>query len=384
VLVVVQVALSMLFLIGSGLFVRSLANAGSIDPGFDPGNLLFLSVDLVPKGYEPAAGQAFYRQTIERLETLPGVDSVSIAELIDLGIGGQRRAILAEGYALQANENQEVNFNRVGPGFFETMRMPIVRGRSFSGADREGAPAVVIVNESFARRYWPGEDPLGKRASVSGADGPWMSVIGIARDAKYRSLADDALPFYYLPLYQHHQQSATFLLRTRGRPAALEAAAKAEIAAIDRMLPVFDVKTGEDHLRFALLPAQLAGATLGVFGLLALALAVIGIYGVMSYSIAQRTREIGIRVALGAERRVVLSMVVGQGMRLAATGMTIGLAGALAVTRFASAFLYGISPTDPVTFIAIALLLSAAALLACYVPARRASRVDPIRALRYE
>jgi ABC-type antimicrobial peptide transport system permease subunit len=144
------------------------------------------------------------------------------------------------------------------------------------------------------------------------------------------------------------------------------------------------VKTGEDHLRFALLPAQLAGATLGVFGLLALALAVIGIYGVMSYSIAQRTREIGIRVALGAERRVVLSMVVGQGMRLAATGMTIGLAGALAVTRFASAFLYGISPTDPVTFIAIALLLSAAALLACYVPARRASRVDPIRALRYE
>jgi predicted permease len=264
------------------------------------------------------------------------------------------------------------------------MRIPIVRGRPFTEQDREGAPPVIMVNESFVRRYWPGEDPIGKRASVNGAEGPWMEVIGIAKDGKYRSLADDSLPFYYLPLLQNHQPTSTFVLRAGGNPMALQSAVKAELANLDRALPIFDVKSGNDHLRFALLPAQLAGATLGIFGLLALALAAIGIYGVMSYSVAQRTREMGIRAALGASRTDVLSLVVVQGMRLAVSGIAIGLIAALALTRFASGFLYSVSPTDPMTFIAIGLLLSLIAFLACYIPARRATRVDPMVALRYE
>jgi len=381
-LVVAQLALSVLLLIGSGLFLRSLRNAGAIDPGFDPNNLLMMSIDVQTQGYEEAAGRAFYPRVVEVLKNLPGVQSASVAELIDLGLSNQRRAFEIEGYAPQPGEDMELAFNRAGPNFFETMKIPLLRGRSFSDKDVQGAPDVVIVNQSFVKRYWPDQDPIGKR--VTSGNNRWMEVIGVTRDGKYRTLGEEPRPFVYLPFYQHYQPTATFVLRTASNPANIQPSAREAIATLDKSLPVFDVKTGQDHMSFALLPARLAGSLLGAMGSLALMLAAIGIYGVMSFTVAQRTREIGIRVALGAQYRNVLALVIGQGMRLAVIGMIIGIAAAAGVTRFASMFLYGISPTDPLTFFGIAALLGAVAFLACYVPARRATRVDPIVALRYE
>jgi putative ABC transport system permease protein len=382
-LVVAQLALSLLLLIGSGLFLRSLSNASSIDPGFDPKDLLMMSIDLQPQGYEEVAGRALYPEIVDRLKSIPGVTSASLAELIDLGLSNQRRGVTIEGYTPKSGEDMEVAFNRVGPHFLETMKIGLVRGRSFTEADTEGAPRVAIINQSFANKYLPGQDPIGKRIDASG-DQRWMEVIGITKDGKYRTLGEEPRPFLYLPLYQNYQPSVTFVLRTAANAGATVAAARAEIAALDKTLPVYDVKTGEEHMRFALLPARLAGSLLGILGGLALVLAAIGIYGVMSFSVVQRTREMGIRIALGAPNVKVLGLVVGQGMRLASIGMVIGAAVAVAVTRFAAIFLYGISPTDPLTFFGIAGLLGAVAFLACYIPARRATRVDPMIALRSE
>lgn len=380
-LVVAQLALSLLLLIGAGLFVRSLRNASAIDPGFDPHNLLMMTIDVENEGHDATAGRAFYQRVIQRLQTIPGVRSVTLAELIDLGLAQQRRGTRIEGYTPQAGEDMEISFNRVGPGFFETMKVPLLRGRSFTDADVEGAPGVVIVNQTFAKLYWPGQDPMGKRLESGNG---WMEVIGIAKDGKYRTLGEDPRPYMFLPLYQNYATSATFVLRTTMNPTAAVSAARAEIAALDKSLPVFDVKTGEEHMSFSLLPARLAGSLLGVLGTLALLLAAIGIYGVMSFTVAQRTREMGIRIALGAAQANVLRLVIGQGMKLALFGMGIGIVMAAAMMRFASAFLYGISPTDPVTFAAIAGLLGFVAFLACYIPAHRATRVDPMIALRSE
>lgn len=382
-LVVAQISLSLLLLVGSGLFVRSLQNASSVDPGFDPNNLLMLSVDLQTQGYEEAVGQAFYSDAIARLQRIPGVSAVSAAETIDLGLAQQRRSAAIEGYKAEANEDMEINFNRVGPGFFETMKVGMVRGRSFNEGDVEGAPRVVIINQAFAKKYWPGQDPLGKRIDSTG-DQKWMEVIGVAQDGKYRSLGEEPLPFFYFPLYQNYRPTATFVLRTTAAAGPIVVAARAEIAALDKTLPVFDVKTGVDHMAFALLPARIAGGLLGILGGLALMLAAIGIYGVMSFTVAQQTREMGIRIALGAKQASVLQLVIGQGMKLAAVGMVIGLGAAFAITRFAAAFLYGISPTDPMTFAGVSVILGAVALLACYIPARRATRVDPMVSLRSE
>jgi predicted permease len=274
----------------------------------------------------------------------------------------------------------EIGFNRVGPAFFETMKMPLVRGRSFTEADGEGAADVVVVNQRFAEQYWPGQDPIGKRLSI--IDDRWMEVVGVSRNAKYRTLGEEPRAFIYVPLYQHYQPSATFLVRATSNASGIPQIAKAEIGAIDKALPIFDVKTGMEHLEFALLPARIAGGLLGVLGAIALMLAAIGIYGVMSFAVVQRTREMGIRIALGAGRTNVLQLVIGQGMRLALVGMAVGIGVAAAVTRFASMFLYGISPTDPLTFTAISGILGLVAFMACYVPARRATRVDPIVALR--
>jgi putative ABC transport system permease protein len=262
------------------------------------------------------------------------------------------------------------------------MKIPIVRGRSFADTDVEGAPDVVMINQAFGRRYLPGQEPLGKKISLDG--NRWMEIVGVTKDGKYRTLGEEPRPYVYLPLYQHYQPAATVVLRLASNSANIQAMARGEIGRLDKSLPVFDVKSGEDHMKFALLPARLAGTLLGALGTIALALAAIGIYGVMSFMVAQRTREIGIRVALGAQKRNVLGLVIGHGMSLALAGMLIGIIAAAAITRFAAMFLYGISPTDPLTFVGIAGLLGSVAFLACYIPARRATGVDPMIALRYE
>jgi predicted permease len=389
-LVVAQVALSLMLLICSGLFIRSLRNAGSVDPGFDADNLLALSMDLQLQGYSETTGRNFSRQLLDRARALPGVVSASMTDELPLGIsGGARRAITIEGYTAQPGESTEINSSSVAPGYVETLGVPLLRGRAFNEQDREGSPGVVMINEAFARRYWPGQEPIGKRIQMgvarSGAnDSPYLEVVGVVKDGKYVTLGEESTPFFYLNLAQRYQSSPTLIVRTRGNPLDYLAAVRSEVAALDKSLALYDVKTMRRHLGLALLPARLAGSVLGVFGLVALVMAAAGIYGVMAYSVAQRTREIGVRMALGASAGAVLRLVTRQGMKLTLAGMAIGLAVSLALTRLMKSLLFGVSATDPLTFVVVALLLIAVALLACWIPARRAAKVDPMVALRCE
>jgi predicted permease len=389
-LVVTQVALSLLLLICAGLFLRSLRNASSIDPGFDADNLLALSMDLQLQGYDETKGRNFTGQLLDRVRSLPGVVSASLTDQLPLGLdGGARRGMTVEGYTAQPGESSEINSSFVSPGYFETLRIPLLQGRTFQNQDNANAPGVALINEAFARRYWPGQQPLGKRIQMGAVrsgvnDAPYMTVVGVVKDGKYATLGEEATPFIYLNLAQNYGPSPTLIARTRGNPLDSLPAVCGEAAALDKNLPLYDVKTMRQHLGLALLPARLAGSVLGVFGLVALTLAAAGIYGVMAYSVAQRTREIGIRMALGANARDVLRLVARQGMTLVLIGMAIGLTAALAMTQLLKSLLFGVSATDPLTFGAIALLLAAVALLACWIPARRATKVDPMVALRRE
>ncbi len=386
-LVIAQVSLSLMLLICSGLFIRSLRNAGSVDPGFDADNLLLMSMDLKLQGYTESAGRNFTAQLLDRVRALPGVEAASLAEYLPLGLDGSRRGVTIEGYIAQPGESTEVGSAAVAPGYMETLRIPLLRGRAFTEQDREGTPGVVMINEAFARRYWSGQDPIGKRIQMGMArsgpnDSPYLEVVGVVKDGKYSTLGEEATPFFYLNLAQRYQSSPTLLLRARGNPLDALPAVRNEIAALDKNLPLYDVKTMRQHLALALLPARLAGSVLGVFGLVALILAAAGIYGVMAYSVAQRTREIGVRMALGANTGAVLKLVLRQGMTLTLIGVAIGLSASLALTRLMKSLLFGVSATDPLTFIVLALLLALVALTACYIPARRAAKVDPIAALR--
>jgi putative ABC transport system permease protein len=324
---------------------------------------------------------------LDRVRALPGVESASLTEYLPLGLGGARRGITIEGYTAQPGESTEIGSVTISPGYIETLHIPLLQGRTFNRQDRQGTPGVVLINEAFARRYWPGQNPLGKRIQMgdrNANDSPYLEVVGVVKDGKYVTLGEDATPFFYLNLAQRYESSPTLIVRTRGNPLDYLAAVRGEILALDKTLPVFDVKTMRQHLGFALLPARLAGSVLGIFGLVALALAAAGIFGVMAYSIAQRTHEIGIRMALGAEARDVLRLIIGQGLKLVLIGIGIGLAVALGLTRLMTSLLYGVSPTDPLTFIGVTLLLIFVALLACWIPARRATKVDPMIALRYD
>lgn len=386
-LVIVQVAVSALLLICAGLFLRSLQNASSIDPGFDADNLLAMSMDLQLQGYDEARGQQFSTQLLERVRALPGVVAASLTDTLPLGFGG-RSGITIEGYNTQQGEDMEVHNSTVAPGYFETLRIAMQQGRTFDAQDQANAPGAVIVNESFARRYWPGQNALGKRIQMGGGDGtnnaPYLTVVGVTNDGKYNSLGEDATPFFYRAATQAYVSTPTLLVRTQSNPANALATVRSAVEALDKNLPIYDVKTMRQHLGIALLPARLAGSALGVFGLLALLLAAAGLYGVMANIVAGRTREIGIRMALGADALAVLRLILQQGMRLVLIGLGLGLAGALAVTHLLKSLLFGVSATDPLTFVGIAVLLTAVALLACWIPARRATRVDPMIALRCE
>ena len=383
-LVVSQVALSLLLLIGSGLFLRSLQNAYRTDLGFDTRDALLASVDLGLQGYKPAQQKAFNQQIEERLAALPGVQSVSATSSVPLGGGGMRGGVSIEGYQAQPGEDTELNMNMVALNYFQTMGIPLLKGRDFNTQDTESSPRVAIINEAMALRYWPDQNPIAKRFSLSGPNGPFTEIVGVAKTGKYRTISEDSLPFIYLPLAQNPNSRLTLILRTAGSPAELTAALRAVVQDLDRNLPVFDVKTMTEHIGQALSQERLIATLLGIFGSVALLLSTVGIYGLMSYAVSQRRREIGVRMALGARSQDILTLIVSRGLMLASIGIAIGLAVAIALTRVASGLLFGISATDPMTFAVVSLILAGVALGACFVPARRATKVDPMVALRYE
>jgi len=382
--VTAQVTLSVVLLIGAGLFIRSLQSANNIDPGFRVDRALTVPINLGLLRYKETDGNNFYRSLLARVEAQPGVERASLVRFAQLGFSYAQFQVFPEGRQEKDGEGTSTGFNVVGPNYFKTMETPLLRGRDFTDADRKGAPEVAVLNETLAGMLWPGEDAIGKRISVSGPEGPFLEVVGVARDGKYRSLGETPHPYIYQPLLQSYDPRMTLVVRTKGEPQSVAGVVRQQIHALDANLPIADVKTLRDQLDLSLFPSRVAAWTLGGFGVLALLLAAIGIYGVVSYSVAQRTREIGVRMALGAREKDVLRMVLGEGFLVIAIGLALGLLLAVAATRVIAGFLYGVGATDPITFVTVPLLLGIIALVASYIPARRATKVDPLAALRYE
>jgi predicted permease len=364
----------------AGLLLRSLRAAQNVELGFDPSGVAIFSMEPGNQGYDEVRGRAFYDDLLGRVASLPGVRAASLAASTPLGLDYSRKGVSVEGYTPRPGEDMEFGANIVGPGYFDVMHIVLDRGREFTQRDRDGSLAVAIVNQSFARRFWPGEDPVGKRIRIGDR---LREVVGVARDSRIRSLSESSTPYFYLPFLQYYQPNMTLEVRTALDPTAIIPAVRSEIAELDRDLPV-QAGTMEEALGLSLLP-QRAGATLlGVFSVLGLVLASIGLYGVVAYAVAQRTRELGIRVALGAEASDVYRVILGHGAKLTMLGLAIGIGAALLLARLASGVLFGVSPVDPLTLGSVAVILAVVALAASYVPARRATRVDPLVALREE
>jgi predicted permease len=381
--VTVQLVLSVVLLVGSGLFIRALQRASSIDPGFTVERALMAPINLGLLRYDKAEGHVFYRDLLARVQAQPGVEQATLVRFPQVGSSFAQFQVFTE-QSEPGSEGMSTGFNVVGPNYFRTMETTLLRGREFTEADREGAPGIAILNETLAARLWPNEDALGKRVSVAGPKGPFLEVVGVARNSKYRTLGETPRPYVYLPLSQSYDPKMTLVVRTTGEPKAIAPIVREQIRALNANLPIADVQTLREQLELTLLPSRIAAWTLGAFGALALLLAGIGIYGVVSYGAAQRTREIGVRMALGAKEKDVLGLVLWDGLIVIGAGLAIGLLLAAVATRVIASFLYGVGATDPLTFIAVPLLLGSVALLASYVPARRAVKVDPLVALRYE
>jgi putative ABC transport system permease protein len=381
VLVVAQVAVSLLLLVCAGLFIRSVQLAQRFNPGFNPHNVLLYSYDLKGATYSPQAGMEFDRQLLARLNALPGVDSSALAAQIPLSFGSDSYLVQPEGYVSRPHEPMDVEYNDISPGYFRTMQIALIAGREFTDADTDQSQLVAIVNEAFARRYWPHQDAIGKRLHASGK---WFTVVGVSGDSDYDHLGEKAKSFFYLPLTQDYASHVTIELRVLGDPLAFVRPVEQAVHALDGDLPLFDLATLDSRIQLKTTTERMGATFVGGFGVVALVLATIGIYGVLAYTMRQRTHEIGLRMALGAEPRDVFRLVLGQGARLALAGIAAGLAASLMVTRALSSELFNVSATDPLTYAGVALLLCAVALLACYIPARRAAKVDPMVALRYE
>ncbi|MGD1156368.1 MAG: ABC transporter permease [Terriglobia bacterium] len=380
-LVVAQICLSLLLLICAGLFIRSLQNAQRLDPGFDPNHVLLASYELGPMGYSEAQGIAFDRQLLSKLAALPGVESATLADFSPLSFTLHSDFVSPDGYVPQPHESMEVSRAIVGPNYFRTMRTPLVAGREFTEQDAEKSQRVTIVNQEFVNRYWPGQDGLGKRVSVYGQ---WFTVVGVARNGKYRRLVYAPEPVFFQPLYQRYRDLVMIHARVSGDPQAYAPAVERTVHELNADLPVFGVTTLKSSMRLGSIFERVAGTFAGAFGLLALILAAVGIYGVIAYSTRQRTHEIAIRMAVGAQRADVFRLVLGQGLLLTLAGLAAGIAVSLALTRYLKSVLFGVTTTDVLTYAAVAFLLCLVSLVACYIPARRATKVDPMVALRYE
>jgi macrolide transport system ATP-binding/permease protein len=389
-LVMAQVAGSLLLLIVAGLFIRSAGKAREIDLGLNPDHVIDVPLDVQQLGYTEQQGKAFYRDAEERLRNLPGVVSVSQAFSVPLGLMSASERIIVEEHPLEAGQPEPVvYYNMVSPDYFETLRIALHRGRVFSKADSEKAAKVAIVNEAMAKKFWPGEEALGKRFRVKGpakADQGLIEVVGVVQNGKYRGVVEDPLPAFYVPMEQSYMPLRTIHVRTSVPPEGMEQQIAAQLQELAPGLPISGMRTlradleGINGYLFYRLGAQLTTA----IGLLGLILAVVGVYSVVSYAAVQRTHEIGIRMALGAKPQDILTMVLGQSLIVIGVGIVIGLGAAFAGTRLLGSLLVGVSSSDPATFVIVALTLAAVALLACWLPARRATHVSPLVALRYE
>lgn len=379
-LVIAQVALSLISLIAAGLFLRSLRHQQQIDPGFQTRGVLVTTLNLARAGYAPDRGQVFYDQLVDRAASLPGVAHAAIAAQPPLA-GGLARSVFPEGADTTTRDRVLVQVNAVGPGYFETIGIPLVRGRAFERSDTPQTPRVVVINETMAQRFWPNQDAIGKRFKFFG-DADYTTVIGIAKDSKYNAIAETAIPFIYEAFAQRYSAGATLHLRTAGDASSAAGSVRQLVQQMDPAVAVFNVRTLADQVSQSLQPLEMNVVLLTIFGVLALLLASIGLYGVTNYSVAQRTREIGVRMALGADPRSVLRLVLGHGMLLVGVGVGVGLAVALLAAGVMSALVAGVNPRDPLTFGGTAIVLAFVALIANYIPAHRATRIDPLVALR--
>ena len=385
-LVVAQVSLSLVVLICGGLFIKSFRQAQTMDPGFNNPNGLIVSLNPSLVGYDNEQSRNFYRQLVERTRSLPGVEAASVTRMMPLGDSSNSNGpILKEGETLpRGSAGRNIMTNVVGPGYFNTMQIPFVEGRDFDERDHVKTQGVVVINQRMAEMLWPGESALGKRIFIGAESRDALEVIGVVKTGKYRSLAEDPRPFFYYTMGQRRPAGMALVVRGSVDPRSLVGAIRGQVQALDRRVPVYAVKTMTDHMTYALWAPNMAATFSLAFGVLAVLLSAVGLYSVMAYVVSQRTREVGIRMALGADRRHVLQMITKQGMWLASVGVVIGLVLSLALVRVLSSVLIGVSGYDPLIFVLVPLLLGSVAFVASYLPARRATKVNPLIALRYE
>jgi predicted permease len=382
-LVVSEIALSLVALVGAGLFIRSMRDAQKMDPGFESKNLFMLAFDLGALHYDEGRGQQFLRSAIDRANATPGVKAAAVASNFPLG-GGFARTVFPEGEDESTGYRGTLTqLDDVSVGYFDALRIPLVRGRLFTDADRKETARVAIINEAMATKFWPNREAIGKRFHFFGDPG-LLEVVGISRNSVVNAIGEVPPPLVYLPVTQDYPPAATIQVQTTGKPETVIAGVRAQIQSLEPNLAITNVQTIGEIIDQGLWAPEMGAALLALFGGLALVLAAVGVYGVLAYSVTQQTREIGIRMAMGAERYHVLGLVVGQGLKLTAAGLALGILVALALTRQLSSLLFGVSVYDPWAYGSVVLILVFVALLACYIPARRATRVDPLVALRYE
>jgi predicted permease len=380
-LVIAEVATALVLLVGAGLCVKGLRQARQVDFGFSPDHVLIGGMRIGMNGYNEDTGKVFYRQVLQHVESLPDVESAALASWLPLGLEGCKGYDVAvDGYQRPRGEDSVYTFAIVSPGYFSTLRVPIVTGRGFADSDGAGAPRVAIVNEAFARRFWPGRDPVGRQFRTGGAV---RTVVGVAKTGKYNQLSEAPLCFFYLPYLQGVPDlDLSLCVRTRADPSAFAGSLAQAVHEVDPGVELSQTIPLSVYSGMVLVPQRMASSLLLLLGAVALVLAAMGVYAVLAYTVSQRMQEFGVRIALGATARDILALVIGRGLLLAAAGVAAGLVCALAVTRLMSGFLYGVSPFDPATFVGVPALLGLVALLACYAPARSATKIDPIVALR--
>jgi len=388
-LVVSQVTACVVLLVGATLCLRSLLNARSIDPGFDTRHAVAAGLSVDTFGYDETRGRAFYAQLLQQVRALPGVRAASLADHLPLGQTARMQGMEIDGHEAPRGPSGmaglAIDMALVGPDYFDAMGIPVLSGRSFTNTDDPNAPPVIMINQQMADRFWPRQNPVGQFVTITGSRDSRVraEIIGVVKTGKYQSLGEDPTSFFYRPLLQVYEPGVQLIVRTAGETPIVDAL-RHEVRGLDSRMALVGIETLEQHMQLPLFPARAAGLLLGLFGMLALTLAVVGLYGVMSYSVTQRTREIGVRVALGARPSDVIRLILGQGLKLTLAGMGIGITCSVALTWVLRSVLYGVTATDPVSFLAVAAILTMVALAASYVPARWATRVDPMQALRSE